>query len=441
MKILILTASQPLKIAGIVAYDLYIGLKRSGSEVKILTKAWDKYLDKNIVPIDSTLTEYKHRFWNLLRRIIIKLLKVFLGFKVKEEPKVKTDPNFAVQGEDQTVTIYKTKKILRRAGFVPDAIIVLFMPHFLSFRNLHELNQVTKAPIYLYLMDMASMTGGCHYAWDCKGYEKKCGNCPAFYSINEQDSSRTNWEFKKKYIDKTEITAIAGTEWQYQQLKKSSLFSERPMRKILLSIDNEVFKPGDKNQARAYFKLPVDKKIIFFGAVYFDRNRNKGFRELIIALNYLKNTLFDASTVHIAIAGHASKSLEESLSFDYTYLGYLNIEKLALAFQAADVFVSPSIEDSGPMMINQSIMSGTPVVSFEMGAALDLVINGQTGYRVRLLDSEALANGIRTILELDEASTIRISNNCRELGLQLCHSRKQIEKMLEIINPDLTINI
>ena len=69
---------------------------------------------------------------------------------------------------------------------------------FLTFKNLFEINQKTKAPIALYMMDMATVTGGCHYAWDCKGYLNNCGSCPGIYSDDPNDISRKNLLFKKK---------------------------------------------------------------------------------------------------------------------------------------------------------------------------------------------------------------------------------------------------
>ncbi|MFC1760092.1 glycosyltransferase, partial [Candidatus Neomarinimicrobiota bacterium] len=111
-----------------------------------------------------------------------------------------------------------------------------------------------------------------------------------------------------------------------------------------------------------------------------------------------------------------------------------NNERLASAFQAADLFVCPSIEDAGPMMINQSIMCGTPVVSFKMGVALDLIHTGITGYRATLRDINDMATGIKYILELDEKSYCKISQNCRELGLKLCHPKVRIESLMNIFN-------
>lgn len=435
MKILILTTSHPKKNAGIVASDLFKGLNEiKGNDVRLVTKDWDKYKNKNINSIDTNFTEYKRRVFNFLRRIVNKLSKILIGNNKIIDSEIKSDPDYAMLVNDQTVLFYNTERILNRAGFTPDIIIVLFMPHFLSFQNLHELNRLTNAPIYLYLMDMAPLTGGCHYAWDCKGYLGKCGNCPALFSKTEHDQSRINWDFKNKYLEKTNITAIAGTEWQYRQLQNSSLFSNKSKFKILLGIDDCMFKPGNKDEARDIFKLPQNKKIIFFGAAYFDRNRNKGFKELINALEILKTNTIDLTNIHIAIAGNRKEELDSLFPFDFTYLGYLNHNQLATAFQAADLFVSPSIEDSGPMMVNQSIMCGTPVVAFEMGVALDLVITGRTGYLAKLKNCDDLANGINYVIKLSDNEYRTMSENCRQLALSTYTYQIQIQKFIDIFN-------
>jgi glycosyltransferase involved in cell wall biosynthesis len=436
MNILILTTSHPEKYSGIVAYDLYKGLKNiNGNNVKILTKTWDRYKDDNIISIDSGITEYKRRISHLIRRIIKKLLYVLFSYTLRE-PNAKINPDFGLQDADQTITFFKSTKLLQKTGLNPDAIIVLFMPHFVSFKNLYELNQITKAPIFVYFMDMAPMTGGCHYAWDCKGYMKNCGTCPALRSSIELDQSRINWEYKKYFVDKTDIRPVAASEWQYRQLLNSSLYAGKSKNKILLGINGNLFKPENKAEARLTLNLPRQKKIIFFAASYLDRNRNKGIKELIMALNIVKNNIHNKSDIHIAFAGHGGNTFAKDLPFDRTDLGYLNHHQMIIAFQAADFFVCSSIEDSGPMVINQSIMCGTPVVAFEMGVALDLVITGKTGYRARLKDSSDLATGIKYLLELDEKNHLKMRENCRSLAREISSTYSQINQFMNIMeNP------
>jgi len=427
-KILILSNSHPYKTAGIVALDLLNGLKKiEGNEVKLIVNVYDNFPDKDVISLHTKLPYLKKV---IIRKIRNKLIK----FGLLKSKLNNTNRKYIIQDYDQTKTYYSTERILKKATFIPDVVIVIFMQTFLSYKNLYEIHNTTGAKIFLYPMDMAPFTGGCHYAWDCKGYFKKCGHCPAYYSNMENDQSRENWLFNKEYSSKTNIEIIAGTEWIYKQIKQSSLFSDKPIRKILLPIDENVFKPGDKIVARRYFNLPNNKKIIFFGAVSVNSKR-KGFKELTKALAKLKSILNEKENknIHLMIAGNCDPDFENSLNIDHTILGYLNHTKLVRAYQAATVFVSPSIEDSGPMMINQAIMCGLPVVAFEMGVALDIVITGKTGYRAKLKDSEDLANGIKYILELDDHEYDEMSENCRNLALKLLHPKKQGERFIEII--------
>ena len=289
----------------------------------------------------------------------------------------------------------------------------------------------------MYMMDMALLTGGCHYAWNCHGYLDKCGNCPALYSDMDEDQSRVNWEYKQEFISKTNIVAIAGSQHLYHQLQESSLFNNKLKKKVLLGIDSDKYKPSDKIKARGALGLPLDKKIVFFGAGNL-KNRRKGFKELLQALEIVKGSE-DMYNIHIALAGVANGNPEFLFPFEFTYLGKLTHEKLPLAYQAADVFLCPSIEDSGPMMINQAVMSGLPVVAFEMGVAYDLVITGETGYRAKLSDCADFAEGIKYILNLNLEEYRVLQENCRELALKVLTLVVQGNQLQNIIHEVLKI--
>jgi glycosyltransferase involved in cell wall biosynthesis len=413
MNILIISTQNPFRTSGIVAYNLYRGLKDEKNNVKVLLKPFAKYDSEDFIsfetPFDLFINKWKSRY----ERLIVKL-----GFTGRLD---KTNPDYHIQDYDQTVQYYRTKVILKRVKFQPDVIIYLFQQNFLTAKNLYELNKLTGAKIFWYLMDTAPLTGACHYSWDCNGYMSGCGNCPALYSNNEKDQSSINLKYKSKYLSKTNIEIIAGSEWLRKQAASSLLFKNKPIHKVLLSIDPSVFSYVPKLQAKEKLGIPIEKRVIFFGATSINDTR-KGMKYLVDALHILKEKFNQNNhNVLLLIAGHAS-SFFDTLPYEIKHLGLLaNNELLAAAYQAADIFVCPSIEDAGPMMINQSIMTGTPVVSFEMGVALDLVITGETGYRAKLKDSADFARALNDILQLDKKAYRKMCTTCRELGLRLYH--------------------
>ncbi|NVN92175.1 MAG: glycosyltransferase [Desulfuromonadales bacterium] len=329
-------------------------------------------------------------------------------------------------------TLKSADEFVRSIDFKPDAIIVHWVSNFVSTDDIRALSVTYRAPVVWYLLDMAPITGGCHYAWDCTGYFRKCGRCPALNSNNENDHSHRIWQRKHLALQGIDLTVAAGSGWLERQAERSSLFHDRPIRKILLSVDPEIFCPVPKFASRQRLGLPEDKKIIFFGNQGL-RLKRKGMSYLVESLRILAdNPEFDKDRVLIAVAGELPWDFD--LPLEFRSLGFLGTDELlALAYQAADVFVCPSVEDSGPMMINESIMCGTPVVSFDMGVAPDLVLTGKTGFRAKLKDSEDLAYGINSILELAPDDASRVSKECRDLGMEVCHPDRQVEGFSELL--------
>ncbi len=427
MNILLVSTPNPYKTSGIVAYDLLNAFKKiQGVNVKLVVKEYGNYPDEDVISVDTFFIHYKIKVFRKIKQLLMKLNLI-------NSPEPSIDYNYSVHDYDQTATYYSTEGILGHIDFKVDLIIVLFTHNFLSHKNLFELNKKTDAPILLYLMDMAPMTGGCHYAWNCQKYTEICGFCPALYSCEQNDQAMVNFIFKKEFIERTHLVPIAGSEWQFSQLAKSSLYASKNKAKILLAINESLYCPSDKMKSRKKLGLPEDKKILFFGAVSMAEKR-KGVKELIEALKRLKIMLPDPDQIHLAVAGRNRTKGFDFFPFPSTYLGYLDHNDLPKAFQAADIFLSPSIEDSGPMMVNQSIMCGTPVVAFEIGVALDIIHNLETGFRVKLKDTGQFAAGILSILKLSSEDYLRMSQNCRELGLKRFKSTVVADNFMKIYN-------
>ncbi len=421
LKIAVLTAPSPFYAAGILAYDLKNLLQKAGHDCIIMTNTYFENNEKDIIVLPS-------KFGNFIKRIDEAVKR-----RINKEGS--TDDNYYMFGLKQRAYKPMHNRIISRLPFKPDYFIYLFPQYFLNAKDLYLLNKKTGVPILWFMMDMAPMTGGCHYAWDCEGYTKSCGCCPGIYSKNPKDKTHININFKKKYIEKTDIIPIAGSGWQYNQLMKSSLFRDKLKYKILVPINENHYYPTKKLEVRKELGLPVDKKIIFFGAASINEKR-KGLSFLIKAFSILEDRLSTEKkrNIHLAIAGEVEEDLKINLSYSNTILGFMSHEEFPKAFQAADIFVCPSIQDSGPMMINQSIMSGTPVVSFQMGVALDLVKTGSTGYLAKLNDTTDFAEGIFKILELNKYEYNKLSNNCRALAKELCNYEKIILEFNNLFN-------
>jgi len=336
--------------------------------------------------------------------------------------------NYFIEISQERIT---ASRLLTMHPFQPDVIIAHWVSNFVTAGTLRDLNHMTLAPILWYFMDMAPLTGGCHYAFDCTGYTKQCGNCPQLGAgKGAQDLSHRQWYSKWAKLQKTNITAVAASSWLQSQLESGSVFRNKRHEKILLAVDPVIFSTAPREQARKLLGLPLDRKIIFFGANRLNEER-KGIRYLFGALRLLHGMLGDnvalREQILVVMAGENLDSAVLDIPFAHQYVGFLMGDvMLAAGYQAADVFVNASIEDAGPMMINESILCGTPVVSFEMGVAVDLVHTDKTGYRASLKDEQDMAAGLRRILELNDKASHEMRERCRNYGLQMCHPDVQV---------------
>ncbi len=348
-----------------------------------------------------------------------------------------TNPEYCFFQQQRNSFVRETDDIRRYFPFKPDVIVAHWVSNFVTIEMLYKLSKEDGIPIVWYLLDMAPLTGGCHYAWNCKGYTSRCGNCPALYSHQEKDLSFNSLMEKKKFIREMNITFVAGSFWLENQSRNAVITEGKRIEKILLAVDPEIFKPSSKVNARNVFGLPIDKKIVFFAANSWEESR-KGIKYVLELINLFSEKY--PSEFESCLFVGAGRD-DDRNTFDGTqnfyHLGYLgNDQLLATAYQAADLFLSPSVEDSGPMMINEALMVGTPVVSFRMGVAPDLVYEGKTGYIAELGDVEGLMAGMRKILNLGEQEKAALKNNCIKKAMELCHPQVQarsFEKLFKSI--------
>ena len=78
-------------------------------------------------------------------------------------------------------------------------------------------------------------------------------------------------------------------------------------------------------------------------------------------------------------------------------------ENLAILYSQSDIFICCSREDSGPIMVSEALMSGLPVVSFDVGAVNELIQNELAGSVIPNYDISAMADKIlKLILNIEK---------------------------------------
>ena len=97
-------------------------------------------------------------------------------------------------------------------------------------------------------------------------------------------------------------------------------------------------------------------------------------------------------------------------------LGFREGEELLAAYAAADLFVLPSVQEPWGAVVNEAAAAGLPLLlSDVVGAGVDLVEEGRTGFRVPARDVAALADRWRTLLTSEDRA--RMGRRAREAAL------------------------
>ena len=136
----------------------------------------------------------------------------------------------------------------------------------------------------------------------------------------------------------------------------------------------------------------MSKKHILFAAANVT-NPRKGYKYLEKALENLKEEEYE-----IIVLGD-DKNNEINFAIPTIKLGYVSdLDTIITAYNAADVFVSPTLEDNLPNTIMESMACGTPCVAFSVGGVPDLIDHKQNGYLANYMDSEDLSLGIKWVL-------------------------------------------
>lgn len=115
--------------------------------------------------------------------------------------------------------------------------------------------------------------------------------------------------------------------------------------------------------------------------------------------------------------GEQRKRLEEQArelaTPNVSFAGFVNQDEIPAYFSLAEVFVLPSENEPWGLIINEAMSCGVPVVTTsEVGAAVDLVENGVTGFAYPAGDVRALADSLQRILE-DETAARGMGEQCR----------------------------
>lgn len=270
----------------------------------------------------------------------------------------------------------------------------------MNLRSMEQLAGLNK-PVVIFLHDMWNITGGCHHSFSCEKYKTGgCNNCPMFPSDKKNDLSAK--EFRKKlklYSKYNNLFFVSPSRWLYDCAKESLLTKNKPVFYIPNILDNTLFKPIDKTAARLILNVDAGETVIAFGAITVS-SPYKGWTYLQKALELLSKD-DSMKNISVLIFGSAyNKEIADAIPFKTRFMGYLLDEySTSLVYNAADVFIAPSLAEAFGYVVMEALSCGTPVVGFNVGGIPDMIRHKENGYLAKYKDADDVSEGIKFCLK------------------------------------------
>lgn len=259
-----------------------------------------------------------------------------------------------------------------------DAIFINWVNQgMLSLKGVGKILELGK-PVVWTMHDMWCMTGVCHHAGHCRGFEDYaviCRECPL---LPHGDSLARDVGSRKRtvYGLRGKIRFVAVSRWLAEKGKMSALLGDQDV-----SVIPNAFIINGEGKGRGA-KQSGEKITVLFGAARLD-DPIKGLHVLVEATRILRSGSQELAE-RLELVTYGGVKDAEALSgfgISHRHLGVIKGEDaIRRVYENADILVSASSYETLPGTLVEAQAYGCIPVSFDRGGQCDIVEHKSTGY-------------------------------------------------------------
>lgn len=214
---------------------------------------------------------------------------------------------------------------------------------------------------------------------------------------------------EKAMAEKATLIVTISRYSQAKILEHYGIDGDR-VRIIPNGVDTEKYKPIDRAASRQMFGLGEMPCVLFVGSFI----HRKGLPYLVDAAEKVVREQANAKFLMVGdgpLKGWLLDALrKKGLLNNFVFLGKLDEERLIAAYNAADAFVLPSIQEGQGIVLLEAQACGKPVVAFGVGGVSEAVADGETGFLAEAGQSGQLADALLKLLGNRELASKMGSN-------------------------------
>jgi glycosyltransferase involved in cell wall biosynthesis len=248
---------------------------------------------------------------------------------------------------------------------------------------------------------------------------------PIVWHYNDHLPGPLRWVLLPLVTALAATVVVQGQGLRQQRTKAGSRLRGKTVV-IPAGVDVGAFRPDDydtqtKARLRQELGLPPDGPVI--GTIG-NLNRFKGHAYFLRAAGRIKQRVSNATFLVVGRRldtdpgywGQLQRlTAELGLERDVRYTGFR--DDIPAVLSILDVFVLSSILESCPVVLLEAMAMRVPVVTTDVGAAREMVLDGRTGLVVPPRDAEALAGAVLALLAKPAA----------EVGTMVAAARNMVE--------------
>ncbi len=270
------------------------------------------------------------------------------------------------------------EQILHSRMFHLSDIVHLHHIHNTDF-DLQYLPALTRLkPTVITLHECFFLGGHCVHHFDCERWKTQCFDCPypdVVFPMTRDDSA-LQFAMKRQAVQNSDISVIVATKWMEEKVKQSPVFAGKEIYVLPFGIDQTVFMPADIREAKAALGISPDALVLMFRS---DLNAFKG-RDVIE--NALQKLQCDREVVLLTVV---KAGCLQGLDGKYRLMEFgwvADDRKLEKLYQACDLFLMPSRQESFGMMALEAMSCGRMVLATTGSALPDTVHAPECGIAV-----------------------------------------------------------
>jgi glycosyltransferase involved in cell wall biosynthesis len=217
-------------------------------------------------------------------------------------------------------------------------------------------------PVVVTLHDERFFTGGCHYSFDCSGFQQDCHDCPQLRGGHRSLSKRALLLQKDAISEIEDISFVSPTEWLAKRAQSSSILSSKRVEIIPNPIPKELYLGAHKTRCFSSDQLRLG---------FISQNLNNPYKGLDVLLRAI-SLLPDKRRVRLILFGHGQVN-PRSHGVETEQFVFRNDLERQEAIQSLDVVVVPSIQDNLPSSLTESLACGIPVIASRAGGIEEII--------------------------------------------------------------------